>query len=210
MEDVLDVYARPHDPRYPVVCVDEFCKQLIAETRTTIPAKPDQTERYDYEYERHGCATAYMIYAPLEGKRRILISESATRTRIDYAWVMEYISTVMFPDAITIILVEDNLNTHGNASLYEAFAPAKARQIASRFERHHTPKHGSWLNIAESEIAAVLTTSIAERVGSLEKFRNQCALAEARRNEKSLTTRWQFTTDAARIKLHSLYPSVQV
>lgn len=209
MEDVLEVYARPHDPSYPVVNVDEFCKQLIAETRTTIPAKPGQTERYDYEYERHGCASAYMIYAPLEGKRKIFISEPATRTRIDYALVMEYISAVMFPEAKKIILIEDNLNTHGDASLYEAFDPAKARQIANRFERHHTPKHGSWLNVAESEIAAVLTTSIADRVGSLEQFRKQCAHAEARRNDKKLTTRWQFTTGEARVKLHSLYPSTQ-
>jgi DDE superfamily endonuclease len=209
MEDVLEVYARPHDPKRPLVVLDEFCKQLVAETRAPIPAKPGETGRYDYEYVRHGCASAFMIYAPLEGEREIFITEPATRTRVDYALALEYIATVMFADAEKIVLVEDNLNTHGDASLYEAFNPAKARQIATRFERHHTPKHGSWLNIAESEIAAILTTSIADRVASAEEFRKQCANAQARRNHQKLTTRWQFTADNARIKLHSLYPSVQ-
>lgn len=208
MEDVLEVYARPPHPERPLVCLDEFCKQLLSETRPPIPPKPGTPAREDYEYVRHGCASTFMIYAPLEGVRELFISESATRTRLDYAAALDFIATSMFPQAETIILVEDNLNTHDNGSLYEAFPPEKARRLAARFERHHTPKHGSWLNIAESEIAALLATAIPDRVESLEHFRAVCDAGKSRRNEKQLTTKWQFTNDDARIKLHSLYPSL--
>lgn len=207
MEDVLEVYARPRDPSRPLVCLDEFCKQLLGETRVPLPAKPGTPLSFDYEYVRNGCASAFMIHAPLEFKRKIFISATATRKRVDYALVLEYITEVMFPQAKMIILVEDNLNTHGDASLYEAFPAEKARRIASRIERHHTPKHGSWLNIAESEIAAVLTTAIADRVATVDDFRSQCDKAEIRRNDAKATTRWQFTNSDARVKLHSLYPS---
>jgi hypothetical protein len=208
MEEVLDVYARPHDPKRPLVCLDEFCKQLLSETRVPMPARPGTPARQDYEYVRHGSATAFMLYAPLEGRRELFIAETGTRTRRDYALALEFIATRMFPEAETVVLVEDNLNTHDNTSLYEAFEPRKARRLAVRFERHHTPKHGSWLNIAESEIAALLATSMPDRVESLEKFREHCLAGQTRRNDKELKTKWQFTNEQARIKLHSLYPSI--
>jgi len=209
MEDVLSVYHRPHDPKRPLVCLDEFCKQLLREVRTPHPTKPGQPSKYDSEYIREGSATAFMIYAPLEGRREIFITENATRTRIDYAHVLELLSDTIFPEAEKIILVEDNLNTHDDASLYKAFAPEKARRLADRFERHHTPCHGSWLNIAESEIAAVHRTHLDDRIPSADKFRDQCALASSIRNQKKATTNWQFTNEKARTKLPSLYPSIQ-
>lgn len=208
MEDVLDVYERPRDPRRPLVCLDEFCKQLLREVRQPIPVAPEQPARYDSEYIREGSATAFMLHAPLEGRREIFITKTATRTAIDYALALEYLADTMFPDAQQIILVEDNLNTHGNASLYAAFPADKARRLATKFERHHTPKHGSWLNIAESEISAVHRTSIDDRVPSKEAFVAQCSKAVEIRNAIQVTTKWQFTTKDARIKLSSLYPSL--
>lgn len=208
MEDVLEVFARPRDPMHPLVCLDEFCKQLLREVRQPIPVAPGQPARYDSEYIREGCATAFMLYAPLEGHREIFITKTATRTAIDYALALEFLADTMFPVAQKIILVEDNLNTHSDASLYAAFPAEKARRLAVKFERHHTPKHGSWLNIAESEIAAVHRTSIDDRVPSKEVFIAQCSKAVEIRNAKHVTTNWQFTTKDARIKLSSLYPSL--
>ena len=209
MEDILAVYQRPHDPRRPVVCLDEFCKQLLREVRTPRPTKPGQPAQYDVEYIREGSATAFMIYAPLEGRREIFITASATRTRTDYAHALELLSDTIFPEAEKIVLVEDNLNTHNDASLYKAFAPGKARRLADRFERHYTPLHGSWLNIAESEIAAVHRTHLDDRIPSADVFRAQCESASSIRNDKKATTNWQFTNDKARTKLSSLYPSIQ-
>ena len=209
MEDVLEVYHRPRDPKRPLVCLDEFCKQLPSEKRLPQLARPGSPERYDYEYKREGCATAFMIHAPLEGRRDIFITETARRTQIDYAHALELIATDLYPDAEKIILVEDNLNTHKDASLYLAFEPEKARSLASRFERHYTPKHGSWLNIAESEIAAILKTSVRPRVASVDEFREQCSRGVERRNRAGLKTKWQFTASDARTKLSSLYPSSQ-
>ena len=163
---------------------------------------------YDYEYTREGSASAFMVYAPLLGRREILLSENATRTAVDYAEVLRFISDEMFPDTEKILLVEDNLNTHCDGSLYTAFAPVEARRLATRFERHYTPKHGSWLNIAESEISAVLRASISERVGSRELFESQCKAGAALRNETSRKTNWRFTCEDSRIKLKSLYPSI--
>ena len=168
-----------------------------------------QVAKYDSEYVREGSATAFMIYAPLVGKREIYITEDATRKKVDYALALEFLSDVMFPGADKIILVEDNLNTHNDSSLYEAFAPEKARRIADRFERHHTPKHGSWLNIAESEISAVTRCSIPGRVASKQEFKKVCKAAAKLRNEKAVKTNWQFTTEDSRVKLASLYPSYQ-
>ena len=150
MEDILEVYQRPRDMKRPLVCLDEFAKQLLSETRQPQPAKPGAPLREDFEYVREGSATAFMIYAPLEGRREIFIGDTATRTSIDYAKVLEYIAEELFADADKIVLVEDNLNTHDNGSLYEAFPAERARKLVVRFERHHTPTHGSWLNIAES------------------------------------------------------------
>jgi hypothetical protein len=209
MEDVLEVYHRPRDPKRPLVCLDEFCKQLLSEKRLPQPARPGSAERYDYEYKREGCATAFMIHAPLEGHREIFITQTARRTQIDYAHALEFIVTDLFPDAEKIILVEDNLNTHKDASLYLAFEPEKARSLAQRFERHYSPKHGSWLNIAESEIAAILKTSVPDRVASVDELRTHCSLGVERRNRAGLKTKWQFTAADARTKLASLYPSIQ-
>jgi len=209
MEDVLEVYHRPRDPKRPLVCLDEFCKQLLSEKHLPQLARPGSPERYDYEYKREGCATAFMLHAPLEGRREIFITDTARRTQIDYAHTLEFIATELFPDAQKIILVEDNLNTHKDASLYLAFEPEKARSLAQRFERHYTPKHGSWLNIAESEIAAILKTSVRPRVASAEEFRAQCSLGVERRNQAALKTKWHFTANDARTKLASLYPSLQ-
>lgn len=208
MEDVLEVYARPRDPKRPLVCLDEFCKQLLREVRQPLPTTPGQPARYDCEYIREGSATAFMLHAPLEGRREIFITETATRTAIDYALALEYIADTMFPEAQQILLVEDNLNTHGDASLYAAFPAYKARRLAAKFERHHTPKHGSWLNIAETEIAAVHRTSIDDRIPTKEHFAAQCSKAAEIRNAAQITTNWQFTTKDARIKLSSLYPSL--
>ena len=209
MEDVLEVYRRPFDAKHPLVCLDEFCKQLLEEVATPLPVAPGTPARYDYEYVRKGSATAFMLYAPLVGMRRIWISEDATRTKLDYAEALRIVSDEMFPEAERIVLVEDNLNTHNDGSLYEAFAPAEARRLADRFERHHTPKHGSWLNIAESEISAVLRTSVAARVESREEFEMQCGRAARWRNSEYRKTDWRFTCEDSRIKLKSLYPSHQ-
>ena len=210
MEDILDVYRRPFDARFPLVCLDEFCKQLLAEVAIPLPTQPGCPQRYDYEYIRKGSATAFMIYAPLVGTREIFIAENATRTKLDYAQALRLISEEMFPQAEKIILVEDNLNTHNDASLYEAFQPAEARRLAQRFERHHTPKHGSWLNIAESEISAILRTAISQRIQSRELFQAQCEAGVKLRNKECRKTNWQFTCEDSRIKLKSLYPSTQL
>jgi hypothetical protein len=209
MEDILSVYERPADERFPLVCLDEFSKQLLGEVAAPLPVTTGAPARHDYEYVREGSATAFMIYAPLLGIRRIIISEDATRTALDYAEVLRIISDEMFPHAEKIVLVEDNLNTHTDASLYAAFDPQQARRLAERFERHHTPKHGSWLNIAESEISATLRTGITPRVASADQFRQQCHAAEQRRNRECRKTNWQFTCEDSRLKLKSLYPSFQ-
>ena len=151
MEDVLDVYHRPHNPAYPVVCVDETSKQLVAEVRQPIPAKSGRPVRYDYEYERNGTANLFMMFAPLEGWRSVKVTDR--HTALDYAQVLKQVSDVHFPNATKIILVQDNLSTHKPASLYEAFPAAEARRLVERFEWHYTPKHGSWLDMAESELA---------------------------------------------------------
>lgn len=209
MEDVLEVYRRPFDEKYPLVCLDEFCKQLLGEVATPLPPRSGTPARYDYEYIRKGSATAFMIYAPLVGKRKIFIAKNATRTKLDYAEALRLISEEMFPQAEKIILVEDNLNTHNDGSLYEAYEAPEAHRLAQRFERHHTPRHGSWLNIAESEISAVLRTSISARVESREEFEAQCDAAQTWRNQECRKTDWQFTCEDSRVKLKSLYPSFQ-
>src|SRR5215510_6509668 len=165
MEDVLEVYTRPHDPAQPLVCLDETSKQLVAETRTPLPARPGRPVRYDYEYERNGTASLFMLFAPLEGWREVKVTER--RTTIDYAQVLKELSDVHFAKAEKIVLVQDNLNTHNPASLYEAFTALEARRLVERFEWHYTPKHGSWLNMAESELAILSNVSIgASRTGA--------------------------------------------
>ena len=160
MEDVLEVYTRPHDPSRPLVCLDETSKQLIAETRTPEAMQPGQPARHDYEYRRNGTANLFMLFAPIEGWRHVTVTER--RTAIDYAKILRDLSDIHFAKAEKIVLIQDNLNTHAPASLYEAFAPAEARRLIERFEWHYTPKHGSWLNLAESELA-VLSSQCLDR-----------------------------------------------
>lgn len=210
MEDVLEVYQRPRDGNRPLVCLDEFSKQLLGEVSPPLPARPGQVARQDSEYVRHGSVSAFLIYAPLEGRREVHIGPEGRRTARDYAHTLEFLATEMFPEAEKIILVEDNLNTHCDGSLYATFPPEKARELASRFERHHTPKHGSWLNIAESEISALVRTGLSERIESKDQLGTQLASVTTRRNGSEVKTNWQFTNEMARTKLSSLYPSVQI
>lgn len=209
MEDVLEVYARAPNHQVPLVCLDEFCKQLLKPARESLPPRSGSPECYDYEYVRHGCVSAFMIYAPLEGVREVYLGPEGRRTVHDYALALEKIATQMFPEAEKILLVEDNLNTHRDASLYATFEPVKARALAERFERHSTPKHGSWLNMAEIEIAAFTKSCLPDRVGDFEQFRTCIEQGVARRNALKVITNWQFTNSQARIKLRSLYPSPQ-
>jgi len=206
MEDVLEVYTRPHNPGRPLVCLDETSKQLVAETRTPIPMQPGRPARYDYEYERNGTASLFMLFAPIEGWRHVKVTER--RTAIDYAHVLKELSDVHFAKAEKIVLMQDNLNTHTPASLYEAFPPEEARRLVERFEWHYTPKHGSWLNMAESELAILSGQCLDRRIP------NQCALEREvsawldRRNTYNAKADWRFTTADARIKLKTLYPAL--
>jgi len=204
MEDVLDVYQRPYDPLQPVVCIDETNKQLIEETR--IPCVPGQPEKVDYEYERNGVANIFMIAEPLAGKRETIVNE--TRNATDFAHVLKHTSDVMYPHAEKIILVTDNLNIHETASLYKAFPPEEAHRIANRFEWHYTPKHGSWLNIAEIEIGVICRQALAKPLPDMESFKKQVEAWNFRRNRECTKVDWQFTTKDARIKLKSLYPTI--
>jgi DDE superfamily endonuclease len=205
MEDVLAVYKRPRDLDVPLVCLDETSKQLLADTRAPIPMKPGQPERRDYEYERNGTANLFMMFAPLEGWRYIEITDR--RTAIDYAHALEALSDTHFPNAKKIILVQDNLNTHKPASLYEAFLPDKARRLVERFEWHYTPKHGSWLNMAESELGVLSSQCLDRRIADRQKLKTEIAAWEVDRNKYHTKADWQFTTDDARIKLKHLYPT---
>ena len=202
MEDVLDVYERPYDPLNPVVCIDETNKQLIKETR--IPCAPGQPEKVDYEYERNGIADVFMIFEPLAGKRDTIVTK--TRTGIDFAHALQYTSDVMYPLAEKIVLVTDNLNTHTTASLYKAFVPEEAHRLANRFEWHYTPKHASWLDMAEIEIGIMCRQALAKPLPDFESFENQVRAWTLRRNIQCGKVNWQFTTADARIKLKRLYP----
>ncbi|MGA7965459.1 MAG: IS630 family transposase, partial [Gammaproteobacteria bacterium] len=180
MEDVLDVYQRPHDPACPVVCVDETSKQLVAETRVPIKAKPGRPARHDYEYERNGTANLFMMFAPLEGWRHVKVTDR--HAAIDYAHLLKDLSDTHFPQASRIVLVQDNLNTHKPASLYEAFSPAEARRLVERFEWHYTPKHGSWLDMAESELSVLSTQCLDRRIPDKQVLVEEVAAWERSRN----------------------------
>ena len=206
MEDVLEVYHRPHDPDRPLVCLDETSKQLVAETREPLPMRPGQPARFDYEYKRNGTANLFMLFAPLEGWRHVKVTER--RTAIDFAHVLRDLSDIHFARAAKIVLVQDNLNTHAPASLYEAFEPTEARRIVERFEWHYTPKHGSWLNLAESELAVLANQCLDRRVEDAAALTREVAAWLARRNACHTKPSWRFTTEDARIKLKSLYPSL--
>ena len=206
MEDILDVYRRPRDPECPVVCLDETSKQLIAETRVPISAKPGHPARVDYEYERNGTANIFMLFAPLEGWRHVEVTDR--HTAVDYAHLLKDVSDTWFPNVAKIALVQDNLNTHKPASLYEAFPPAEARRLAERFEWHYTPKHGSWLNMAETELSVLSGQCLDRRIPGKAMLTEEAAAWEAQRNKHHAKADWQFTTDDARVKLNRLYPSI--
>ncbi|WP_104505886.1 IS630 family transposase [Rhodoblastus sphagnicola] len=207
MEDVLDVYQRPHDPKRPLVCFDETSKQMIKETRTPIPPAPGRKARHDYEYERNGVANLFMMFAPLEGWRHVKVTDR--HAAVDYAHALKDLPDVHFPDATKIVLVQDNLSTHTPASLYAAFAAAEARRLVERFEWHFTPKHGSWLDLAESELGVLASQCLDRRIPNKEKLIKEVAAWQANRNKQCAQADWQFTTEDARIKLKRLYPQFQ-
>lgn len=206
MEDVLDVYHRPYDPERPVVCMDEASKQLIAEVRPPLPAQPGRTAKYDSEYERRGTANFFMAVEPLAGKRTVRVTDR--RTKIDWAQFICHLLLTVYTGAAKVVLVMDNLNTHGIGSLYEAFDPATARALASRLEIHHTPKHGSWLNMAETELSILSRQCLDRRIDCKENMVREVAAWEQDRNTNESKIDWQFTTADARIKLKRLYPSI--
>ena len=208
MEDVLEVYERPRDPQRPVVCLDEQSKQLIRETRLPIPPAPGRVERADYEYERNGTANLFMLFAPLEGWRHVKVTDR--RTKADFAEVIRELADVHFPAADKIVLVMDNLNTHKPASLYEAFPPAEARRLIEKLEIHYTPKHGSWLDMAETELSILTKQCLDRRIPDKQTLIREVAAWEHNRNSHHAKTDWQFTTDDARIKLKRLYPRFRV
>lgn len=208
MEDVIDVYTRPYDPLHPVVCFDESNKQLVGETVEPLPMEPGQPQRYDYQYERHGVCNLFMFSEPLAGWRHVEVTDR--RTKQDYAQQMKYLVDVCYPAAALITVVHDQLNTHVPSSLYEAFEPAEAKRILDKLEFHYTPKHGSWLNIAEIELSVLARQCARPAVFLTRSLCNERSLLG--KNDDLRETRkidWQFTTADARIKLKRLYPSIQ-
>lgn len=206
MEDVLEVYQLPYDPEYPVVCMDESCKQMVGEVHPPIPCAPGKPKRIDDEYVRNGVAEIFMEVEPLAGKRHVEITER--RTRKDWAIQIKQMLDERYPHATKVRLVMDNLNTHNTASLYEAFDPKEARRLAERLEIHYTPKHGSWLNMAEIELSALKGQCLDRRIADMSIMRSEVAAWEKDRNNKTKKIIWQFTTSDARIKLRRLYPKL--
>ena len=206
MEDVIEVYHRPHDPDRPVVCLDETSKQLIIETRTPIPATPRRPKRVDHEYQRGGTANLFMMFAPLEGWRHVKVTDR--RTSLDYAHVLKELSDTHFAQASKIVLVQDNLNTHKPASLYEAFPPAEARRLVQRFEWHYTPKHGSWLDMAECELSVLSRQCLDQRIPDKDTLTMHINTWQSQRNKTNTKADWHLTTADARIKLTRLYPTL--
>jgi len=208
MEDVLEVYKRPYGPKRPQVCMDETSKQLLADKREPIPVKPGSPKKIDYEYEREGVANIFMFFEPLMGKRHVKVTER--RTRKDWALAMRELSDVQYPDADVIDIVMDNLNTHSPASFYEAFEPEEARRLVNRFEFHYTPKHGSWLNIAEIELSVLSRQCLDRRMPNQDFLESEVKAWEDERNDQIVKVHWRFTTADARIKLKHLYPLIEV
>jgi hypothetical protein len=206
MEDVLDVYQRPYDENCPVVCMDEKPYQFLGETREPIPMKPGKVKREDNEYVRNGTCSIFIFTEPLKGWRRTCASER--RTRIDWAEQVQILLEEDYPDTPKVCLVMDNLNTHTISSLYEAFSPNKARELAKRLEIHYTPKHGSWLNIAEIELSVMERQCLGRRIPDIQTLSRELSAWNIERNHASKSVDWQFTTDDARIKLKRLYPIV--
>jgi DDE superfamily endonuclease len=208
MEDVLEVYQRPYDPQRPQVCLDEASKQLVAQTRTPLEAEPGQPLREDYEYERCGTANLFMLFEPLAGRRHVKVTDR--RTAADFAGVLKDLVDVHYPEAEVIVLVMDNLNTHKVASLYEAFEPAEARRLLEKLEIHYTPKHGSWLNMAETELSVLSRQCLDRRIADQGVLVYEVALWQDQRNEAVCKVHWQFTTADARVKLQRLYPVIEL
>lgn len=206
MEDVLEVYCRAYDASRPLVCLDEASKQLVAETRKAIPVELGKPKRVDAEYRRCGTASVFMLNAPLEGKRHVRVCQR--RTRKDFAEIIRELCDELYPDAEKIVLVMDNLNTHNIASLYEAFSAIEARRLAEKLEIHYTPKHGSWLNMAEIELSVLSRQCMKDYFESLKQLDTAIAEWERERNEKQVGIDWRFTTADARIKLKRLYPVI--
>jgi len=206
MEDVLEVYKLSYNEKRPVVCLDETCRQLIEETQVPRPVQPGQPALHDYEYVRNGVANLFMIFEPLAQRRQVTVTER--RTQKDFAYCLRDIAETQYPDAEKIVLVMDNLNTHSPASLYVAFEPQTARRLAERFEIHYTPKHGSWLNMAEMEIGIMNRQCLKQRIPTIEKMACEVQSWVTQRNTDKTTVRWQFTTADARIKLQHLYPRI--
>jgi hypothetical protein len=206
MEDILDVYARPYDAQRPVVCLDETCKQLVSEVREPLPPEPGQPQRVDSEYRREGVCNLFLSCEPLRGWRDVKVTERRTKT--DWAHYIQELVDVHCPKADQIVLVMDNLNTHTPASLYEAFPPTEAKRLADRLEIHYTPKHGSWLNVAEIELSALSRQCLGERIPDREYLARQAAAWERKRNARGGKVDWRFTTDDARIKFKRLYPLI--
>ena len=206
MEDVLEVYTRPYDPDHPVVCMDESSKQQIRDVRGPLPAEPGRKRCYDSHYQRNGVSNLFMFFAPLQGWRHVEVTDR--RTKRDWAEVMRQLVDQHFPEAQTITLVMDNLNTHSPSSLYEAFCPSQARRILERLEIHYTPKHGSWLNMAEIELSVLGRQCLSRRIPDQPLLRKEVAAWEETRNTKPSTIDWRFTIDGARIRLKRLYPSL--
>ena len=217
MENVLEVYKRPHCDTHPLVCLDEANKQLVKETRVPLPMKPGEAERYDYEYERNGTSNLFMMFAPLEAWRQVKVTDR--RTKLDWAHCIKDLVDVHFPKATTITLVQDNLNTHKPASLYEAFAPQEARRLLDKLEFAYTPKHGSWLNMragpggavlpktAEIELSVLVKQCLDRRIPDQATLTKETTAWQQARNQQAATVNWRFTTKDARIKLAKLYPS---
>ena len=207
MEDVLAVYTRAYDPRRPQVCLDETSRQLLAQVTPPLPVAPGRPAREDYEYERRGVCNLFLVCEPLAGWRQVMVS--GRRTRIDWAQCIKDLLDVHYPDAERIVLVQDNLNTHTPASLYEAFPPAEAKRLADRLELHYTPKHGSWLNMAEIELAVLAGQCLDRRLADRATLEREVAASQTTRNASGRGVDWRFTTEDARIKLKHLYPTAQ-
>ena len=206
MEDILEVYKRPLDPRRPLVCLDESSKQHVKEVVNPIPVEPGKPERYDTEYERNGVNNLFMMFEPLTGWRHVEVTDR--RTAIDWAHQIKFLVDVRHKDAEKVILIGDNLNTHSPASLYKAFSPEEARRIIDKLEFHYTPKHGSWLDMAEIELSILSRQCLDQRIPTQDILRREVKAWEEQRNARKVTTQWRFTTEDARIKLKRLYPKM--
>ena len=207
MEDVLDVYHHPEDPKRPLACFDETSKQLVKAQRTPIRGAPGRPERYDYEYERNGVCNLFLFLAPLRSWRHVEVTDR--RTKVDWAQCMKDLVDTHFPDADRVTVVLDNLNTHRPSALYECFAPVEAKRILDRLEFHYTPKHGSWLNMAETEFSVLIRQSSSRRIPDRSALSHQIGAWQSERNAAHLTVDWQFTTADARTKLKQLYPLLE-